>query len=53
MTKYLLMMVIGCGLVLLLSFLLPGLCSGSGWALAVTLGAILLCHLMRFAMHNA
>jgi len=50
--KHLLMMVIGCGLALLLIFLLPALGLGIGWVLAVAFGAMMLCHLMHFGMHN-
>ena len=46
------MMAIGCGLALLLMFLLPAFGLGSGWVLAVTYGAMMLCHLMHFGMHN-
>jgi len=50
--KHLLMMVIGCGLALLLIFLLPALGMDSGWVLAVAFGAMILCHLMHFGMHH-
>jgi uncharacterized protein involved in cysteine biosynthesis len=50
--KHLLMMVIGCGLALLLIFLLPAFGLGSGWVLAIAFGAMMLCHLMHFGMHN-
>lgn len=48
--KHTLMMVAGCGLSLLLIFLLPALGLGSGWVLAVAFGAMMLCHLMHFGM---
>lgn len=50
--KHMLMMVIGCGLALLLIFLLPAMGLGSGWMLAIAFGALMLCHLMHFGMHN-
>ena len=50
--KHILMMVIGCGLALLLIFLLPAMGLGSGWALAIVMGAMMLCHLMHFGMHD-
>ena len=50
--KHILMMVVGCGLALLLIFLLPALGLGSGWVLAIAFGAMMLCHLMHFGMHN-
>lgn len=46
------MMVVGCGLALLLIFLLPALGLGSGWMLAIAFGALMLCHLMHFGMHH-
>ncbi len=52
MTKHLLMMVVGCGLALLLIFLLPALGLGSGWVLGIAFGAMMLCHLMHFGMHD-
>ena len=50
--KHLLMMVIGCGLALMLIFLLPAFGLGSGWVLAIAFGAMMLCHLMHFGMHD-
>lgn len=50
--KHLLMMVIGCGLALLLIFLLPALGLGTGWVLAVAFLAMMLCHLMLFGKHT-
>jgi uncharacterized protein involved in cysteine biosynthesis len=50
--KHTLMMVTGCGLALLLIFLLPAMGLGSGWVLAIVFGAMMLCHLMQFGMHN-
>jgi len=44
------MMVIGCGLALILIFLLPAFGSGSGWMLAVAFGALKFLHLMHFRM---
>jgi hypothetical protein len=52
MMKHVLMMVIGCGLALLLIFLLPAMGFGSGWVLAIAFGAMMLCHLMHFGMHD-
>ena len=48
--KHLLMMVIGCGLALMLIFLLPAFGLGSGWMLAVAFGALMYLHLMHFRM---
>ena len=45
-------MVIGCALALLLIFLLPAMGLGSGWVLAIVIGAMMLCHLMHFGMHD-
>ncbi|HUG97786.1 MAG TPA: hypothetical protein VMQ83_01250 [Gammaproteobacteria bacterium] len=50
--KHALMMVTGCGLALLLIFLLPAMGVGSGWVLAIVFGAMMLCHLMHFGMHD-
>lgn len=50
--KHILMMVIGCALALLLIFLLPAIGLGSGWVLAIVIGAMMLCHLMHFGMHG-
>ena len=50
--KHILMMVVGCGLALLLIFLLPALGLGSGWVLGIAFGAMMLCHLMHFGMHD-
>lgn len=50
--KHALMMVMGCVLALLLIFLLPALGLGSGWVLALAIGAMFGCHLMHFGMHN-
>ncbi len=50
--KQIFIMVLGCGLALLLIFLLPALGLGSGWVLAIAFGAMMLCHLMHFGMHN-
>ncbi len=50
--KHNLMMIIGCGLPLLLIFLLPAIGMGIGWVLAVAFGAMLICHLMHLGMHN-
>lgn len=50
--KHTLMMVAGCGLALLLIFLLPAMGLGSGWVLAVAFGAMMLCHLMHFGMYK-
>lgn len=50
--SHILMMVIGCALALLLIFLLPAMGLGSGWVLAIVIGAMLLCHLMHFGMHD-
>ncbi len=50
--RHLVIMVAGCGLALLLIFLLPALGLGSGWVLAVAFGAMMLCHLMHFGMHK-
>jgi hypothetical protein len=50
--KHTLMMVVGCGLALLLIFLLPAMGLGIGWVLAVAFGAMMLCHLMHFGMHK-
>jgi len=44
------MMVIGCGLALLLIFLLPAFGLGSAWMLAVAFGALMFLHLMHFRM---
>jgi len=52
MMKHVLTMVIGCGLALLLIFLLPAMGLGSGWVLAIAFGAMMLCHLMHFGMHK-
>jgi uncharacterized protein involved in cysteine biosynthesis len=46
------MMVVGCGLALLLIFLFPALGLGIGCVLAIAVGAMMLCHLMHFGMHN-
>lgn len=50
--KHILTMVIGCALALLLIFLLPVMGLGSGWVLAIVVGAMMLCHLMHFGMHD-
>lgn len=50
--KHILTMVIGCALALLLIFLLPAMGLGSGWVLALAIGAMMLCHLMHFGMHD-
>jgi uncharacterized protein involved in cysteine biosynthesis len=50
--KHILMMVVGCGLALLLIFLLPALGLGSGWVLGVAFSAMMLCHVMHFGMHD-
>lgn len=50
--KHTLMMVLGCGLALLLIFLLPALGLGSGWMLAIVFSVMILCHLMHFGMHS-
>jgi hypothetical protein len=39
-------------LALLLIFLLPAMGFGSGWVLAIVFGAMMLCHLMHFGMHD-
>ena len=50
--KHILTMVIGCALALLLIFLLPAMGFGSGWVLAIAVGAMMLCHMMHFGMHD-
>ncbi len=50
--KHMLMMLIGCVLALLLIFLLPAMGLGSGWVLLLAFGAMFVCHLMHFGMHN-
>jgi|AntRauTorckE6833_2_1112554.scaffolds.fasta_scaffold77018_1 cell division protein FtsW (lipid II flippase) len=50
--KHILMMVIGCALALLLIFLLPAMGLGSNWVLVLVIGAMALCHLMHFGMHD-
>jgi cell division protein FtsW (lipid II flippase) len=50
--KHTMMMVVGCGLALLLIFLLPAMGLRSGWVLPVAFGAMVLCHLMHFGMHK-
>jgi len=50
--KHTLMMVIGCGLALLLIFLLPAMGLGSGWVFVIVFGAMMLCHLLHFGMHD-
>lgn len=50
--KNILTMLIGCALALLLIFLLPAIGLGSGWVLAIVIGAMMLCHLMHFGMHD-
>ncbi len=50
--KHLLAMVIGCALALLLIFLLPAIGLGGSWMLVVVIGAMMLCHLVHFGMHD-
>ena len=52
MMKHTLMMLIGCAMPLLLIFLLPAVGVGSGWVLALAIGAMFACHLMHFGMHK-
>ena len=52
MMKHNLLMIVGCGLPLLLIFLLPALGMGTGWAFAVAFVAMVACHLMHFGAHN-
>ncbi len=52
MMKLSLMMLVGCGLSLLLIFLLPAMGLGNGWILALAIIAMLACHLLHFGMHK-
>ena len=52
MMKHTLMMLIGCAVPLLLIFLLPAVGVGSGWVLALAIGAMFACHLMHFGIHK-
>lgn len=49
--KHLLIMLLGCGLPILLIFLLPALGVGEGWTLAIFLVLMLFCHLLHFKLH--
>ena len=49
--KHLLIMLLGCGLPILLIFLLPALGVGEGWTLAICLGRILFSQLLHFKLH--
>ena len=51
--KHLLIMLLGCGLPILLIFLLPALGVSEGVTLAVFLVLMLFCHLLHFKLHSA
>jgi hypothetical protein len=50
--KHVIIMLLGCGLPILLIFLLPALGVGEGVTLTVFLVLMLVCHLLHFKLHS-
>jgi hypothetical protein len=50
--KHLLIMLLGCGLPILLIFLLPAFGVSEGWTLSIFLVLMLFCPLLHFKLHS-